>query len=101
MTQTRTVQLKHPIIYQLDKFEGGGEKTLTELTLPERIKARHLKAMDSAKGEVGKTLALIQSATGLPQAAIEELDAEDLETVGEALAGPLSEHPGTGLMSSD
>lgn len=99
MTENQKITLKHPITYQADKFEGGGEKTLEEIQIPARIKAKNLKAMDGAKGEVGKTLALIQSVTGLPQAAVDELDAEDLEIIGEALTAPLSGRPVTGQTS--
>lgn len=100
MSDEIVVKLQHPVTYQGDKFEGGGERTLEELRLPARIKAKHLRAMDQAKGEVGKVLALVCAMTGLPQAAVDELDSADVEAVTKALEGPLSGSPGTGATSS-
>lgn len=100
MSDEIVVKLQHPVTYQADKFEGGGERTLEELRLPPRIKAKHLRAMDQAKGEVGKVLALVCAMTGLPQAAVDELDSADVEAVTKALEGPLSGSPGTGATSS-
>lgn len=101
MSDPIVITLKHPVTYQADKFEGGGERELTELRLPARIKAKHLRAMDDAKGEIGKALALVRAMTGLPQAAIDELDAEDVTAITEELAAPLSGLPATGPTSSD
>jgi hypothetical protein len=101
MTEVTTITLKSPITFQADKFDGGGEKTISSVDVPQRIKAKHLRAMDAQKGEVGKALALIQAVTGLPQAAVDELDSDDVESISEALGGPLSERPGIGQTSSD
>ena len=78
MSEETHITLKHPVTYQADKYEGGGSRELTEIRLPSRVKAKHLRAMDEAKGEIGKALAMVKAMTGLPQAAIDELDAEDV-----------------------
>lgn len=101
MSEQTTITLQHPITYQADKFDGGGQKELTEITLPTRVKAKHLRAMDEAKGEIGKALAMVRAMTGLPQAAIDELDADDVAAITEKLAGPLSGLPATGQTSSE
>lgn len=101
MSDETVIPLKHPITYTADKYEGGGARELTELRLPARIKAKHLRAMDEAKGEIGKALAMVRAMTGLPHDAIDELDAEDVAAVTEALAAPLSGLPATGPTSSD
>lgn len=100
MSQEIVVKLQHPVKYQGDKFEGGGERELTEIRLPSRIKAKHLRAMDREKGEMGKALALVQAMTGLPQVAVDEIDSVDVVAITEALASPLSGLPGTGPTSS-
>tara|TARA_B100000700_G_scaffold140319_1_gene156347 strand:+ start:2941 stop:3246 length:306 start_codon:yes stop_codon:yes gene_type:complete len=101
MSEETHITLKHPVTYQADKYEGGGSRELTEIRLPSRVKAKHLRAMDEAKGEIGKALAMVKAMTGLPQAAIDELDAEDVASITEALAAPLSALPATGPTSSD
>ena len=58
MTEVTTITLQTPITFKADKFDGGGEKTISSVDVPQRIKAKHLRAMDAQKGEVGKALAL-------------------------------------------
>ena len=49
MTEVTTITLKSPITFQADKFEGGGEKTISSVDVPQRIKAKHLRAMDAQR----------------------------------------------------
>ncbi len=65
--------------YKHSKLDG--ERTLTELVLGKRVKGKHMKAMDQAKGEVSQSLALVAALTGVPSAAMDELDARDLQVV--------------------
>lgn len=81
-------KVTHTLAYPIEvtKRPGGGkEKTevITEITLdlPERLKAKHLRYTDGAKGEVGKTLALLSAFTGQPVKVLDELDAQDLEAL--------------------
>lgn len=101
MSEETVVKLKYPITYTADRFDGGGERTVEELRIPSRIKVKHLRAMDKSQGEVGKSLALIAAVTGLPKAAIDEMDAEDLAAATDALSAPLSGRPETGAKSSE
>lgn len=101
MSEESVVQLKHPVTYTADRIDGGGERTLEEIHVPHRIKAKHLRAIDAATGEVAKSLALLAAVTGLPKVAIDELDAEDVAAATEALAVPFSGPRWTGTMPSD
>lgn len=96
MTEATTIKLKYPFTYKEDRVDGGDERHLTEVTIPSRIKAKHLRAMDRDEGEVGKVLALLRAVTGLAKDAINNLDAEDVATLTEALNRPLGVLPATG-----
>ena len=74
--------LKHPI--EIKAASGQVMETITELRL-RRPKGKHLKATDAAKGEVGKTLALIVAIAGIPASAADEIDGEDLAAIGEVM----------------
>ncbi|MCE7510257.1 phage tail assembly protein [Alloalcanivorax xenomutans] len=91
---TITVKLDYPVSLY-DEFERR-EYNVTELELPKRLKAKHLRALDSAQGEISQTLALLVSITGYPKSVIDELDAEDLEKLGDALEVPLANGQETG-----
>lgn len=75
-------KLKHPIEIR-DKESGDIKETITELTLVPRAKGKHLKAMDRAEGETGKTLALIGAVTNQPPAVMDLMDAEDVIVLGD------------------
>lgn len=80
------IQLKYPIIFN--------DEQVTEITLPERLKLKHLKAMDAMTGEVGKIAALIGSMANLPMSAVDQIDVEDFnaiaEVAGDFLGKPLA-----------
>lgn len=85
-----TISLKHPIVVN--------DESVTLLEIPERIKLKHLKAMDAAAGEVGKMAALIGAMAELPMSAVDQIDVEDFAAIGEALAGFLERLPAIGKM---
>lgn len=71
------VTLVEELTYRHNKLEG--ERTLEALTLPKRVKGKHLKKMDQASGEIGKGLALVAALAGVPAHAMDELDARDMD----------------------
>lgn len=71
------VKLAEPITFKASKLDG--ERTVEALTLPKRIKGKHLKKMDQASGEIAKGLALVAALAGLPAHAMDELDARDMD----------------------
>lgn len=101
MSEETIITLQYPVTYTAAKIDGGGEHTVDAVRLPARLKARHMEAMDGAKGEMGQMLALVVAVTGLPRDAVRELDAEDFGTIMEALEAPLKKRLGTGPTSSD
>ena len=81
-------KVTHTLAYPIEvtKRAGGSKEkveTVTEITLdlPERLKAKHLRFTDGAKGEIGKTLALLAAFSGQPVKVLDELDAKDLEAL--------------------
>lgn len=91
--------LKHPVTYQTSG-EGDSKVThqITELMLAPRVKGRHMKATDPARGPVEAKLLLISSLAGITRMEVDELDAEDIEAIDAlyaADADPLV--PGAGL----
>ncbi len=91
--------LKHPIEYETTG-EGGAKTThrIPELQLAPRVKGRHMKATDLARGPVEAKLLLIAALAGITRMEADELDQVDLEAI-DALydegADPLA--PGAGL----
>jgi len=85
-----TITLKHPI--------SVNDEPVTTLSFPERIKLKHMKAMDVATGEIGKMAALIGSMAELPMSAVDQIDAEDFAQIGEVLGGFLGQSPAIGGM---
>jgi len=82
------ITLKHPIVHN--------DQHITELQLPDRLKMKHMKAMDTATGEIGKVAALIGAMAELPMAAVDQIDAEDFGAITEAVTGFLAQYPATG-----
>ncbi|MFV2949669.1 phage tail assembly protein [Pseudomonas japonica] len=74
------ITLLEPFIYRHSKLDG--ERTVTELRLVKKVKGRHLKSLDKAEGEIGKTLAMLSAMSGLPIHAMDELDVRDIEVAG-------------------
>lgn len=73
------VTLLEPLIFKPSKLDD--ERTLDKLTLPRKVLGKHLKVMDQASGDLGKSLALIASLARIPARAAEELDARDIDLV--------------------
>lgn len=71
------VTLSEPLTFKVSKLDG--ERTVETLTLPKRVKGKHLKKMDQVNGEIGKGLALVAALAGLPIHAMDELDARDMD----------------------
>ena len=82
------IKLKYPIIVN--------DEQLNEINLPERLKLKHMKAMDKATGEVSKIAALIGAMAELPIQAIDQLDIEDFNVIAEVAGGFLAQSQGTG-----
>lgn len=74
------ITLIEPFTYRQSKLDG--DRTITELRLVKKVKGRHLKALDKAEGEIGKTLAMLSAMSGLPIHAMDELDVRDIEVAG-------------------
>lgn len=88
MPNETTIPLKHPIL-------AYGE-TVTELKL-QRMKLKHLKAVKSSASDVENLLVLLEQLSGLPAPDLEQIDAEDLAVIGEALGKQAaSSQPTTG-----
>ncbi len=73
------VTLLEPMTFKPSKLDE--ERTLEKLTLPRKVLGKHLKVMDQASGELGKTLALIAALARIPVRAAEELDARDIDLI--------------------
>jgi hypothetical protein len=91
------ITLVEPITYKHSKLDG--ERTLTELHLPKKVKGKHMKAMDKAAGEISQSFALVAAMTGVPPHAMDELDALDFDLVMAVLDPflPKSRRTGTDL----
>lgn len=81
------VTLKHPI-------DVAGE-TVTRVTV-RRPLVKHLKAMDAVEGEVAKLAALLAGLSGLPPAAVDQMDAGDFTACTAPLVGFFGKPPATG-----
>jgi len=84
---TITITLSAPI--------AGPEGQITALNL-RRPKAKDFRAMDLAKGEIGKSLALAQQLSGVPAPMLDNLDGSDFIELSEAVSGFLKPSPATG-----
>ena len=80
---TRTVTLSEPLTFIASKIDG--ERTLDALAMPKKVKGKHLKAMDKAEGEMGKSYALLGKLAGIPSHAVEEMDGRDIVLCLEAM----------------
>ncbi|WP_028574357.1 phage tail assembly protein [Desulfonatronovibrio hydrogenovorans] len=69
-------KLDFPFSFKPSKMDP--EKTLEELRLPKSVKGKHMKKMDQAPGEMGKSMALLAALAGLPPTAIDEMDSRDV-----------------------
>lgn len=89
----RTVTLKHPIV--LENKDGVIVEEIREVTLA-RPKAKHMKLMDNAKGEMGKLLLLLGACAQLPPSTVDLMDGEDIMACGEVLTDFLGQPLVTG-----
>ena len=71
------VTLLEPLTFKPSKLDD--ERTVEALTLPKRVKGKHLKKMDQVTGEVSQGLALLAALAGVPAHAMDELDARDMD----------------------
>lgn len=88
------VTLSEPLTFTASKLDG--ERTLEALTLPKKVKGKHLKAMDKAEGEMGKSIALLAKLGGIPPHACDEMDGRDIVLCLEAVRPFLPRPPRTG-----
>jgi hypothetical protein len=79
------IKLNHPVIFNDERVD--------ELTLPDRLKLKHMKAMDNARGEIGKIAALIASMADWPMSAVDQIDVEDFNAIAEVAGGFLAQSP--------
>lgn len=89
------VTLTEPLCYRKSQLDDG-DTEVSELRLTKRVKGKHLKKMDSATGEVGKSLALAAAVSGVPTHAIDELSATDFDLVMTVVEPFLPKRRGTG-----
>jgi len=82
------ITLKHPVIFN--------DEQVNEITLPDRLKLKHMKAMDSATGDIGKIAALIASMADWPMSAVDQIDVEDFNAISEVAGDFLGQSPATG-----
>ena len=68
---------------------------IAELKL-RKPKAKDLRAMDKATGDIGKALALAQALSGVPLPYLEEMDGVDFIALSEAIKGFLQPSLATG-----
>ena len=85
--------LMHPV--EVKNADGEVIETIAKLSFT-RLNGKKMRASDAAKGEMGKTLALIAASAGIPPSAADLLDAEDITACGEILADFLGQSPPTG-----
>ncbi len=91
VSQAAAYTLLFPVTY---KDAAGNEATVTELKL-RRPKAKDMRLLERVQneggGDIAASLALLAAINGLPEAAIDELDAEDVLELSGVLLGFLPE----------
>jgi hypothetical protein len=89
--QAAAYKLLFPVIY---KDAAGNEVTVMELKL-RRPKAKDMRLLERVQndggGDIAASLALLAAINGLPETAIDELDAEDVMELSGVLLGFLPE----------
>lgn len=80
-----------------EPIEAGGE-TYEKLTF-QRMRVRHMVAMDKVSGALRKTTALFASMADVPIQVIDELDMDDFERLSEEVA-PLMGNSARSLVKS-
>ncbi len=75
-----TEKIPHPLKY------GVVVDGVEVMSIPlGRIKAKHLRGIENKGSGTEQTFHLIQKSSGWPPEAVDEIDAEDLESIGEVL----------------
>jgi hypothetical protein len=74
--------LKHPV--EVRTRSGDLVETVTVITM-KRPKAKHMREMDKASGQMGKVLLLIQATSGVPMSVVDEIDGEDVTALAEVV----------------
>ena len=83
MSQSVSYTLKVPI--ERRDAEGNLVDTITVVNL-QRPKGKHMRAMDGAKGGMGRTLALIAACGSLLPSEVDAMDGQDITALGEQIA---------------
>lgn len=107
MTENKIIKLKYPVPLKTKKDGVDVDIKVYEIVLG-RIKAKHLKLLPKGAFDndedinlnPNEMLPLIAGMSNLPLETVEEIDAEDLGEIGEALSDFLSQSLGTGKTSS-
>jgi hypothetical protein len=81
-----THTLRHPITQRFKDSAGEREEPITEVTL-RRMKGKDMRLADRIDGDVAASLEMIAMLSGLTVKVVDELDAEDIEALGEIIAG--------------
>ena len=76
-----------PIKIELNYPISAFGETLKTLEIKRRPTAKDLKAMDSEKGEVSKTAALMSRLSDVPPPCIDQMDASDFARAAEVIGG--------------
>lgn len=76
--QTGRYTLKHPVAV------SEGEGAITEVVI-RRALAGDLRAMDKVKGETAQAIVMIARLTGLAEATVDLIDAEDFGAIAEKI----------------
>jgi len=88
------IHLDDALTFKASKLDD--ERTVAALTLPRRVKGKHLRAMDKVEGEISKSMALLAKMAGVPLAALDELDGRDFELCMTAIEPFLPKRQATG-----
>jgi len=91
MSNSQTYKLKYPLTWVDDE--------ISEIIIPDRLKAKHLKAMDTGEGEIGKMISLLAELAKVPVSIMGDLDIVDMNALAEVIGDLLGESQETGEMS--
>ena len=92
MADVRSYALKHPIVVKTRDPSTGVETEQDPIKVVNhpvgiRMKGRDLRAVGHASNDTDRTLAMIAHFCKLSKAAMDEMDAEDIEALSEVVAG--------------
>jgi hypothetical protein len=92
----QTYDLKFPITQKFRNTDGVVREEVVETVTVRRVRAKDLRSLDKHEGKFGQSLAMISALTGLPLTVIDELDAADIEGLGEIIGDFLPTRQETG-----